>query len=208
MIKFFTNRELAQKLGINLAKWKRWSREFLPPDPLGGMQSGYARHYSLDEAFRVFLGGYLVATLKYTIPEAKKILQDMQKWMGTVGLYRNSGSDVKMRPAPEIKIKNYVVFIRQQSLDAGQSIGFLYAIRGLISTSPIAPKDLNIRQERYIERFLPPRQNYWAVSEVAGVKMLNISQVLGQFVEALGLPKALYAAMNDFQSRKDPSEKI
>ena len=68
MIKFFTNRELSDKLGIKLAKWKRWSREFLPPDPLGGMQSGYARQYNPDQAFTVFLGGHLVADLKFSIP--------------------------------------------------------------------------------------------------------------------------------------------
>ena len=51
MIKFYTNKELSRTFSINLAKWKRWSREFLPPDPLGGLQSGYARQYNLDEAF-------------------------------------------------------------------------------------------------------------------------------------------------------------
>ena len=76
MIKFFTNRELSERLGIKLAKWKRWSREFLPPDPLGGMQSGYARQYNPDQAFTVFLGGHLVADLKFTIPEANQIIQD------------------------------------------------------------------------------------------------------------------------------------
>ncbi|MBW2491912.1 MAG: hypothetical protein JRE65_12275, partial [Deltaproteobacteria bacterium] len=54
MIKFFTNRELSDSLDIKLTKWKRWSREFLPPDPLGGMQSGYARQYHPDQAFTVF----------------------------------------------------------------------------------------------------------------------------------------------------------
>ena len=81
MVKFFQNRELAQKLGVNLAKWKRWSREFLPPDPLGGLQSGYARQYNLDDAFTVYLGGYLVSELKFSIPEAKQIVSDLKEWM-------------------------------------------------------------------------------------------------------------------------------
>ncbi len=197
MIKFFTNRELAQKLEINLARWKRWSREFLPPDPLGGMQSGYARHYSLDDAFKVFLAGHLVATIKFTIPEAKKILQDLQKWLGSVSIYRNSGSEFKMTAPPEVKVKNYVVFIQQRSSDAGQTIDFFYTIRGIISNNPIPHKVLDIREERYIEILIPPRQSDWAVSEVAGVKMLNISDVLRKFVEALNLPKTLYDVMDD-----------
>ena len=60
MVKLYTNRELSEKLGINLAKWKRWSREFLPPDPLGGMQSGFARQYYFSDVFTVRLGGHLV----------------------------------------------------------------------------------------------------------------------------------------------------
>ena len=47
MIRFYLNRELSDRLGIRLSRWKRWSREFLPPDPLGGLQSGFARQYSL-----------------------------------------------------------------------------------------------------------------------------------------------------------------
>ena len=66
MVTFYQNRELSQKLGVKLAKWKRWSREFLPPDPLGGLQSGYARQYNLNDAFSVYLGGYLVSELKFS----------------------------------------------------------------------------------------------------------------------------------------------
>ena len=33
-MKYYTNRELSRLFDINLATWKRWSREFLPPDPL------------------------------------------------------------------------------------------------------------------------------------------------------------------------------
>ena len=78
MIRFFSNRELSAKLGIKLSRWKRWSREFLPPDPLGGRQSGLARQYTVAEAFTVFLGGHLVADLNFAVPEARRILSDLQ----------------------------------------------------------------------------------------------------------------------------------
>jgi hypothetical protein len=71
MIRFYLNRELSAMFGFKLSRWKRWSREFLPPDPLGGLQSGFARQYSLPEAFQVYLGGHLVADLKISIPETK-----------------------------------------------------------------------------------------------------------------------------------------
>ena len=87
MIRFYLNRELAQRLDINLSRWKRWSREFLPPDPLGGLQSGYARQYNLDDAFCVYLGGFLVANLKYSIPETKTILRDLKDWLAVHGAF-------------------------------------------------------------------------------------------------------------------------
>ncbi|MGD9367807.1 MAG: hypothetical protein PVH87_19055 [Desulfobacteraceae bacterium] len=78
---YLDSRHLANKLGINLAKWKRWSREFLDPDPLGGFQSGYARQFSFKEAFRVYLGGYLVSTLHFTIPQSRSLLADLKPWL-------------------------------------------------------------------------------------------------------------------------------
>jgi hypothetical protein len=79
MIKFYTNKELSQNFNVNLARWKRWSREFLAPDPLGGLQSGYARQYNPDEAFTVVLGGHLLGELKFSVPETKQILVDLHQ---------------------------------------------------------------------------------------------------------------------------------
>jgi hypothetical protein len=84
---YYQSKELSIKLGINLAKWKRWSRDFLPPDPLGGLQSGVARQFNLKDAFKVYFGGYLVGKLKFTIPEAVKISTDLSTWMKKNGLY-------------------------------------------------------------------------------------------------------------------------
>ncbi|MEJ2157547.1 MAG: hypothetical protein P8X96_19625 [Desulfobacteraceae bacterium] len=78
---YFKSKYLAERLHINLAKWKRWSREFLDPDPLGGYQSGFARQFSFKEAFRVFLGGHLVGILYFTIPQAGRILYDLNPWL-------------------------------------------------------------------------------------------------------------------------------
>lgn len=85
---YYTSSELSHRLQVALAKWKRWSREFLPPDPLGGLQSGFARQFSLREAFRVFLGGCLVADLKFSIPESRQILADLNGWLKKAGFYQ------------------------------------------------------------------------------------------------------------------------
>ena len=109
MIKYYSNRELAQKLDINLAKWKRWSREFLPPDPLGGMQSGYARQYSPDDAFTVMLGGHLVSELKFTIPEAKKILADLSQWLQDKGFAYDIKGNAVAGNGIDALIKSYLI---------------------------------------------------------------------------------------------------
>lgn len=88
---YFDSKYLSASLQINTAKWKRWAREFLPPDPLGGYQSGYARQFSYKDAFRVFLGGYLVSVLRLTIPEARQVLLDLDAWMKKQGLYSMPG---------------------------------------------------------------------------------------------------------------------
>ena len=81
MIHYYSNREISEKLEINLARWKRWSRSFLPPDPLGGMQSGYARQYLFKDMFKVFLGGHLLAHLKLSVPDSRQVLSDLSPWL-------------------------------------------------------------------------------------------------------------------------------
>lgn len=80
MIPVYDSRTLSKLLNVPLAKWKRWAREFLPPDPLAGMQSGYARQYYTDAAFEIYLGGYLVSKMGVAIPTARLILQMLTPW--------------------------------------------------------------------------------------------------------------------------------
>jgi hypothetical protein len=88
---YFDSKYLSESLLINAARWKRWAREFLPPDPLGGFQSGYARQFSYKDAFRVYLGGDLVSALRLTIPEARQVLTDLDDWMKRQGFYSLPG---------------------------------------------------------------------------------------------------------------------
>lgn len=91
MIHYYTNRELSEKLEINLARWKRWSRSFLPPDPLGGMQSGYTRQYAFKDLFKVFVGGYLLSHLKLSVPDSRQVLDDLSPWMKRKGFFDWNG---------------------------------------------------------------------------------------------------------------------
>lgn len=93
MIHYYTNREISEKLEINLARWKRWSRSFLPPDPLGGMQSGYTRQYVFKDLFKVYLGGHLLSHLKLPVSDSRQVLTDLSPWLKKNGFLDLNGTN-------------------------------------------------------------------------------------------------------------------
>ncbi len=151
MIRFYLNRELSTCLEIRLSRWKRWSREFLPPDPLGGLQSGFARQYSLPEAFHVYLGGHLVADLKFSIPETKTILEDLKEWVTT---------QYFSYPLPEEQTsvqqsaKEYRIYIFMNHEARKNEQAYTYMIRRVIDQEKSHGKGARIVTERYIENWL------------------------------------------------------
>ena len=186
MIKYYTNRELSQKLEINLAKWKRWSREFLPPDPLGGMQSGYARQYSIENAFTVYLGGHLVADMKFVVPEAKQILNDLHRWLADNGFYFVANGNSKSFEGVDNLVKRYIIFI--YCLKPWKAtIGFHYKIRGIISDEAVDFKGRQVREERFVETMINLQENKKAALNLINIKMLNITELHKQFFVDLDL---------------------
>ncbi len=195
MIKFFTNRQLSKKLDINLARWKRWSREFIPPDPLGGMQSGYARQYNPDEAFDVYLGGHLVSDLKFTIPEAKQILADMQGWLADKGFYFNVKGGTVSQDGVEALIKKYIVFISKEQF-TDKTFQFWYTARGIISNKPVGYQNFEIMEELYTETEIGLQPDKSGVYDTNAVKTLHITGVLNNFVTRMDLDRSCYPALN------------
>lgn len=186
MIKYYTSRELSQKLGINLAKWKRWSREFLPPDPLGGMQSGYARQYSTDEAFKVHLGGHLVANLHLTVPGARKILTDLNSWLIDNEFFGLTANSRDLKTGLQAIIRQFIIFIRPEN-----NLGFSYVVRGLISTEPVEYKGHRIMEERFVETPFPSQKPIAALFEEENIKVLNITTLFNNFIRKLDLASSL-----------------
>jgi hypothetical protein len=195
MIKFFTNRELSKRLDINLARWKRWSREFIPPDPLGGMQTGYARQYHPDEAFKVHLGGHLVSDLKFAIPEAKQILADLQEWLADKGFYFNVKGGAVSQNGVEALIKEYIVFISKEKLP-DNTYKIRYTIRGIISQKPVHYQNIEVMEELYAQTEIGLQSDKPAADKTSAVKILNISVVLNNFVAKMDLEQACYPALN------------
>ena len=196
MIKFFTNRELSDRLGIKLAKWKRWSREFLLPDPLGGMQSGYARQFNPDQAFTVFLGGHLVADLKFSIPEANQIIQDLNKWLSEKGFFFDPRGHPVFDKGMDALIKKYIIFIRREKwLD--KRFKFIYTARGIISIEPVQHKGFEIMKKLYVETSVNQGPEKPSEMDMNVVKTLYITGILKDFVDATGLDRTRYPALSN-----------
>lgn len=144
-IPLYNSRQIARRLDINLSRWKRWSREFLPPDPLAGMQSGYTRQYYLDDAFQVYLGGHLVARLHFSVPEARRVLADLTPWMKAEGLRfdllgRMSNGSATTGADQTLRIRIY-----------RSSDGFVYRMRQRLQRRRIDGGGQTVWEERWAE---------------------------------------------------------
>jgi hypothetical protein len=131
---FYTSRELSNRLEINLARWKRWARSFLPPDPLGGLQSGYARQYSYKELCKVYLGGFLLSHLKLTVLDSRQILADLSPWLKKNGFFDTNGS-AKGGCYRSMSSGVYRLFISRRQVKTVNASGFAYLIRHVVRQS-------------------------------------------------------------------------
>jgi len=185
MYELFTNRELASRLQINLAKWKRWSREFLPPDPLGGLQSGYARQYNFNDAFKVFLGGYLVAALKFSIPEANRILQDLNRWLIDHGFYQDLEETARQSQGADQQAREFRIEIRASDPGVESNSPFQYRISGLLADEPADYRGYAVRQRLYTEVKIPDRPEFPDSQITAAVRGVDISTLQRFFLGAV-----------------------
>lgn len=182
MIKFYTNRELSQIFSIKLAKWKRWSREFLPPDALGGLQSGYARQYNLDEAFTVFLGGHLVGELKFTIPESRQILYDLKQWLIDHEFYFDFSGKANSRNKPVQPVQYYQIAVLCTNIPDAVISGLVYRIKATITSEPVNYGGVPMHQERYVESTMGV-QTHEPGLYVKSYRIINISLLRKFFLD-------------------------
>lgn len=192
MLRYFTSRELSSRFGINLARWKRWSRAFLPPDPLGGQQSGYARQFSIDQAFRVYFGGVLLSRLKFSITEAGQILGDLDHWLEAAGIYLNGDPDPDLIERQLNLIRPCLIIIGPDTQsDSGQT-ALAYCLHGQSLAVAAPPTEADSSYHCY--QSLPidglpfiEDNPFWTHLHV-----LNISNILKGFIDALGIDSRLY----------------
>jgi len=181
MLKFFTNRELSRILDINIAKLKRWSREFLPPDPLGGLQSGFARQYNPHEAFTLYIGGCLVGELKFTIAEAKQILIDLHDWFVAHGLYTQFGAKKTSKNPQNQSAKRFQIFIMRSHPLHKAGFGFFYVVRSILSLDAADHEGLTVTEARYHDAIIDPHHNYVASHDCISGRMVDINAFRDNF---------------------------
>ncbi|BBO73639.1 hypothetical protein DSCW_10560 [Desulfosarcina widdelii] len=157
MIRYYTNRELAQKLEVNLARWKRWSRSFLPPDPLGGMQSGYARQYLFKDLFKVFFGGYLLAHLKLSVTDSRKVLDEVTSWLGSNGFFDWDFSGKNKKDSESFSNDVWLYFCPLASPGSDSQTDFRYLIRKVIDVQPRGSVGNRQTVVTYGEEFIPEK---------------------------------------------------
>ena len=200
MLRFFTNRELSHKLLIPLAKWKRWSREFLPPDPLGGLQSGVARQYSVDQSLIVYIGGHLVSELKTTIPEARQIMSDLHALFKDIGAFVNTriNQEDQLGKYPTISIYS-ILYCRQKSA-SNHGMRFTYTIRGLTSRKKLKDDHQNVFQEEYVAMPISSSEHTILDAYDPYINILPISALVDRFTRALKLNRRHFPILDNFNS--------
>ena len=167
---YFKSKYLAEKLHINLAKWKRWSREFLDPDPLGGYRSGVARQFSFRDAFRVFLGGHLVGVLNFTIPQAGHILLDLDPWLKENQIY---AWPIPAASPPEKTRRCIYIF----ELGADR---YGYAIRSIVSQDKSASDRLH--EEVYTLELVGWSKKSYAQGRFTHARMIDVDALHHHFL--------------------------
>lgn len=169
---YFKSKYLSERLDINSAKWKRWTREFLQPDPLGGYQSGYARQFSCKDAFRVFLAGHLVGEQRFSIPEARQILSDLNAWLKKQGFYSPPATN-RQGPCPE----RYLLISKMEN---GR---LTYTIRTIVERS--AGNVDGINEERYELQLFGTTHDCLAAPESMNVRIVLIDALHRNFVSRI-----------------------
>jgi hypothetical protein len=168
---YYDSKHLSQRLKVNPAKWKRWARTFLPPDPLGGLQSGVARQFNIKDAFKVYLGGYLVGELKFSIPDAVQILNDLSNW-----LKMNGYLSIQPQFCQEKNLHNHVVYIFQKPEHK-----FGYCVRTILSSDA----DEQINTEVYLQTLISVDHDLIVSGEAKSASLLSITSLYKDFLNHL-----------------------
>ena len=104
--------EFSKLLGIPHTKAKRYTREFLGPNPAATIQSGHARILTLQETYLVYLGAHLVSDHNFTVHESKIILNNLKPQLIKWGLF-SGDDDIFKETSSEIKSWEILIYRKE-----------------------------------------------------------------------------------------------
>jgi hypothetical protein len=133
----------------------------------------------------VFLGGYLVGDLKFTIPEARQIMHDLQSWLVNRGFYYNFSGTSPSENRTKFIIQHYQIAIYRTTMGDNRDSAFFYLTKGLIAQESIEFNAAPVRQERFIESSINPAKRESPVNAAASHRVLNISNLRRRFLRSL-----------------------
>jgi hypothetical protein len=174
----FSCKKIALILGESQTKTRRWVKEFLEPDSEKGFRSGKTRRHSLNDVFFVFLGGYLVNGVGFSVSDSKIIIADLGRWLEVEGLVPEKTPKFSPKAKHGKRIERYDIHIMVTEAPRA----FCYDCRGIIRES--IGKDGVVKSEYTTNFFLGSlivRMN----PLVDHVRILPISSVLQRFKTTL-----------------------
>ncbi|ACL05866.1 hypothetical protein Dalk_4184 [Desulfatibacillum aliphaticivorans] len=181
-----TNSMLAEKLDIPISKIRRWTKEFLPPDPIATRRSGYAREFSVNDGFIVFIGGHLVSKLSFSFIQAKEIIKALRPWLEGIGLVPEIPGKAKRRGIDKEITCDYEVEIKPPPVDIEEKWSFV--VSGIIDDDfPNVAQTDNIGRA-YVTR-VTKKVQYWSKENMVSgywpagtIKMLPVWELLEDFI--------------------------
>ena len=176
----FTSKKIAQILNESQSKARRWVKDFLPPDPDIGLRSGKTRQHGLNDVFSVFLGGYLVTGMGFSVSDAKIILDDIRPRLAREGLLPLRTAEYAPRDRIGYKVERIDIHIVQTAAPSA----FCYEIRWIVREHN---GQGGIVKSKYLtDRF--PGNGIAALDPVVDhVRILPITRVLSRFQALLSV---------------------
>jgi len=170
---------ISTSFGVKLSTWKRWSREFLPPDPRARMRSGQTRFFSPNQTFEVYLGAHLVSSLKFSIPEAREIIALLKQWLRKNGVYPESPDP----NAEALRRRQRLQIIIHEKEDGT----FCCESKHTVSVKPTMGRGTNVIEEVYEQEWIAGA----TVEDMLRIgfvyfRVLEIGKVRDSFDRALG----------------------
>ena len=136
-----------------------------------------------------------MADLKFSIPEANQIIQDLNKWLSEKGFFFDPGGHSVFDNGLDALIKKYIIFIRREK-GPDKRFQFIYTARGVISNEPVQYKGFEIMKKLYVETSVNQGPEKPSEMDMNVVKTLYITGILTDFVDVIGLDRTKYAVLS------------